>query len=102
LEETQTRPTSYWCRFYPVSYKMPDSIYDPSRYDALHPVYTREQCRKGGLKRAAAAKHDKWGRFLPNNDTVSTVEPVDHGKAGGLARVGKARRDNKGRFLTSV
>lgn len=77
---------------------MPDSLYDPARYDTFHPVYTREQCRRGGLKSVQGCKRDDYGRFAPRNDTVSISLPVDHGRAGGLARIGKAQRDKKGRF----
>ena len=77
---------------------MPISLYDPSRYDKVHTHYTHGQSVKGGKKRANAARRDRWGRMLPQDNTVSIPDPVEHGKAGGKARIGKAKRNKLGQF----
>lgn len=70
---------------------MPDSLYDPARYDSMTPANVI-----GGINRAKAARRDRYGRFLPQSHDLP--EPDRHGAAGGQARAIKALRDERGRF----
>lgn len=62
-----------------------------SEYDNFHPVYTRQQCRKGGQSRAQTAQRDAFGRFLPKAGTLTL--PAKHGQAGGKALLNKYGRE---------
>lgn len=69
-----------------------------SLYDSM--PWTKDQAKRGGLKRAQTGKRDIYGRFLPDSpcDTVSFPEDFKHGVAGGRARAIKAKRNQKGQF----
>lgn len=70
---------------------MSASLYDS--YDQNHKRWTLPQRISGGKRRAATAKRDRYGRLLPNDDTVSLPEPQRHGSAGGLALLRKYGRE---------
>jgi len=73
------------------------ALYSPDTYEPFHKKYTHEQRVNGGKKRVSTARRDRWGRLLPNNDTV-LPEPINHGRPGGLALVAKYGREHMSRI----
>lgn len=74
------------------------ALYSPDVYDTLHPIYSRQQARNGGLKRAATGKRHELGLFAPDDGELDLPEDYRHGQAGGQAR-STGKRDHKGRYV---
>ena len=65
-----------------------------SLYDGYQPP---DSPSKAGKARAATAKRDQWGRFLPNQGKLKP--PTHHGYKGGITRCKQAKRNEKGQFV---